>query len=454
MVSDDDVSCARCATHDDAMGASSRASARADRRRWALFALAFFSSSLVAGTVYGWPPLRRSLIGAHARSGASDALGEKRLAVHFTAGSWSVQGGRFIAGMSRDHFGTRFTCCACLAFVAAGAAAMAAAKPTDDAMLTFGMFAMGIGSGVQLCVQPVAALFPECASTVMSALSGAFQVSGLVFLALTAGDEREIGFYVFSAVAAALFALCYVMLPRGQSFLEVVPEDASTTSGRRAEAKSARAEGLANGHSREEQLRSAEYLGLVAWFTVVVCPLQFYISAIGYELETKGDTTGEYSSIFSAAYGAVAVFAAVGGRIADKIGQGACQGLATASVAISFAILCLPKSAGLGVQVFGMTAYSFGRLFVFAMYFSNVGRRFGFEHYGTLCGIGLLISAIWSLIQYPLLSWAVEKGSNGANALCCAMCCVTLPYAAWLARREAVERAERRLRRELANENH
>lgn len=434
---------ARCdASRDDAMDAPSRASSREEGRRWRLLALALVASSLVAGTVYGWPPLRRSLIRAHARSGASDALSERRLAVHFTAGSWSVQGGRFIAGVSRDRFGTAFTCCACLAFVAAGAGALASAAPTDDALLTFGMFAVGLGSGVQLCVQPVAALFPECASTVMSALSGAFQVSGLVFLALTAGDEREIAFYVFSGAAVVLFCLCYVMLPRGQSFLEAADEDASTTSGRRAE-------GAANGYSREEQLRSAEYFGLVAWFTVVVCPMQFYISAIGYALETKGDTTGEYSSIFSAAYGAVAVFSAVGGRVADKIGQGACQGLATASVALSFAILCLPKSAGLGVQVFGMTMYSFGRLFVFAMYFSNVGRRFGFVHYGTLCGLGLLISAIWSLIQYPLLSWAVEKGPNGANALCCAMCCVTLPYAAWLSRREAAERAERRLRAEL-----
>ena len=104
------------------------------------------------------------------------------------------------------------------AFVAAGAGALASAAPTDDALLTFGMFAVGLGSGVQLCVQPVAALFPECASTVMSALSGAFQVSGLVFLALTAGDEREIAFYVFSGAAVVLFCLCYVMLPRGQSF--------------------------------------------------------------------------------------------------------------------------------------------------------------------------------------------------------------------------------------------
>ena len=187
-------------------------------------------------------------------------------------------------------------------------------------------------------------------------------------------------------------------------------------------------------------MKSAEYFGLVAWFTLVVCPLQFYIAAIGYQLELKGDDDGHYASIFSAAYGSVAIFAAYGGRVADKVGCGVCQGFATLSTAISFLILTLPKSAGLGVQVFGMLLYSFGRLFIFAMYFSNIGRRFGFEHYGTLCGLGLLISAIWSLIQYPLLAWAVDSAPIGANMVCFAMMTVTLPYTAWLARRELAER--------------
>ena len=130
--------------------------------RIALFALAFVASSLVAGTVYGWPPLRALLLRERGE------LSEKRLARHFTAGSWSVQGGRFVAGVSRDRVGTRFTCCACLAFVVGGALALGASEATNDAALTLGMFGLGLGSGVQLCVQPVAALFPESASTVMS----------------------------------------------------------------------------------------------------------------------------------------------------------------------------------------------------------------------------------------------------------------------------------------------
>ena len=100
--------------------------------RIALFALAFVASSLVAGTVYGWPPLRALLLRERGE------LSEKRLARHFTAGSWSVQGGRFVAGVSRDRVGTRFTCCACLAFVVGGALAGAATKFVGETLTLCG----------------------------------------------------------------------------------------------------------------------------------------------------------------------------------------------------------------------------------------------------------------------------------------------------------------------------
>ena len=43
-------------TSDGVAGADIHAAARRGFNRWALFALAFAASALVAGTVYGWPP--------------------------------------------------------------------------------------------------------------------------------------------------------------------------------------------------------------------------------------------------------------------------------------------------------------------------------------------------------------------------------------------------------------
>ena len=46
--------------------------------------------------MYGWPFLRRDLLAEKARGGRG--LDEKQLGGVFTAGAWSVQGGRFLVG--------------------------------------------------------------------------------------------------------------------------------------------------------------------------------------------------------------------------------------------------------------------------------------------------------------------------------------------------------------------
>ena len=68
------------------------------QRRWGLYTLALVIISLVGGTVYGWPALRRDLLAEKARAGRG--LDEKQLGAVFTAGSWSVQGGRFVIGLA------------------------------------------------------------------------------------------------------------------------------------------------------------------------------------------------------------------------------------------------------------------------------------------------------------------------------------------------------------------
>ena len=34
-------------------------------------------------------------------------------------------------------------------------------------------------------------------------------------------------------------------------------------------------------------MTSAEYIGLICWFSVIVCPMQYYVQSIGYQLEQK-----------------------------------------------------------------------------------------------------------------------------------------------------------------------
>ena len=100
-------------------------------------------------------------------------------------------------------------------------------------------------------------------------------------------------------------------------------------------------------------------------------------------------------------YGFSAIFAPLGGAVADRFGVGFAQLVATTLTAASLFALLSPS---LPLQIPGIAAYSVGRLFIFAMFFSNIGRRLGFTHYGALVGTGMLTSAVVSMLQYPLFT--------------------------------------------------
>ena len=347
-------------------------------------------------------------------------LTEKQLGAVFTCGAWSVQGGRFLVGLARDAYGTRVTVCSCLVLVVLGSTLVATCASDDFPGMCFGMLFLGMGSGAQLCVQPVTGLFPERSSTAMATLSGAFQISGLVFLLCSgiggAGAGRLGAYLTHAALVAALMMVAARALPAGNSFrLEEddeidEKENIVDVGGSAGEAAPAPGEPR---HFHKRSLRdlmmSDEYICLLVWFSVVVTPSQYYVLSIGYQLEQKGDADGEYTRAFTLMYGISAIFAPLGGAVADRFGIGFAQLVATTLTAASLFALLSPS---LPLQIPGIAAYSVGRLFIFAMFFSNIGRRLGFTHYGALVGTGMLTSAVVSMLQYPLFTAGLEGGAR------------------------------------------
>jgi len=186
-------------------------------------------------------------------------------------------------------------------------------------------------------------------------------------------------------------------------------------------------------------MTSAEYIGLITWFSVIVTPCQYFVQSIGYQLELKGDDDGEYTRLFTVMYAGSALLAPLGGMVADRFGVGFGQFIGTILIAGSFCVLLSPS---LEMQLLGLIFYGVGRLFVFALYFSNIGRRFGFAHYGTLAGTGMLTSAVLSTLQYPLYTAAIDGGLGGVNAGCLVAVAACIPYTLWLSRREWGERSD------------
>jgi LAT3 family solute carrier family 43 protein 3 len=445
--------------------------------RWILFAFAFVSTSLVAGTVYGWPALRRQL-----QHQDGTTLSETQLGAIYTVGSWSAQGGRFFTGLARDKYGTRAVGCAALACCMAGSIGIAVAHPDNAIALGASLFVLSLGAGIQLVVQPVGSLFPTYSNSIISSLSGSFQISGLVFLGLTSlpgGVSRRQAFLGYAVVIAILGLLAWWLLPPSASFLPPPEPDSSSTtastqpfntddietpkkhSTEHQECKEEEEEEElgptshsddnlqpendptcivdVNDNDKEkeiletklQQMVSLEYMALLIWFSTCLIPLQYYVGSIGFQLEDKGDEDGFYSDLFSIVFAAAAVMAPAGGYLSDRLGLGLTQAMATIMVALSFWILAATQIQ-LSAQAAGLVLYSVGRMLVFGMFFSNIGRRFGYHNFGTLSGVGLLLSAICSILQYPLIA-AASQGSAaevnvGAGA---ALMCLT-PYCAWL----------------------
>ena len=447
------------------MGPTLREQAR--QNRWIVYSYCFIAVSLTGGTVYGWPALRKELREEDLQKWSS----ETALGAAFTAGAWSAQGVRFFTGLARDRYGTSLVTATCLLIVTIGAVGLAFSE--SPATIGMSLFAQGIGSGVQLCVQPVVAnLFPKYAGAVVASLSGAFQVSGLVYLVITAATTRRIGFLAFAVLVVLLICIAIWLLPRGlpkrvdanESIEKVatvsdmmVPEDGLEEGGGgpnedsehptlvATESELHEPSDTTGGGSAAEKLDSVaeneesnlwklifswKYFGLVQWFSLVITPLQYYIGSIGFQLEDMGDT-GKYVDVYSIIYGCVAILSPVGGYLADRYTLGLAHALPTTLCALSFFSLAL-GSIPLQWQTLGLAFNAVGRMWVFAVYFAHVGKVFGYRYFGSLAGLGLLTSAVFSLLQYPLLAAASDGHATLVNSICGTLLTAQLFYCGWL----------------------
>ena len=181
-------------------------------RKLLLYFFSFLTVSLSSGLIYGYPHFRTNLLLNNS------TLTESQLGIIFTVGGWTVQGGWFFSGLSRDTFGTRNVAFTCLLFSTLGCTGLAFSSENDLIWLSASFFFVGLGSGGMLCFQPVASLFSDkWQGTVLASLSGAFQISGLVFLVLrklTLDRSKSFAFFSLILLLLALISLC--ILPKGE----------------------------------------------------------------------------------------------------------------------------------------------------------------------------------------------------------------------------------------------
>ena len=358
---------------------------------------------------------------------------------------------------------------------------IAFSDPSNSVSLGISCFLIGLGPGVQLCVQPVAGLFPDNSGAVLTSFSGAFQISGLMLLELTNPSEsRKASFIGFSVCLFLLMVISFILYPKGKSFtsedddsvhahashkegspnppsdvqnptipppvdaLEETQRSGATSDNKSFPEETKKNDGDPIKRTRQSlkepptlasQLKNIEYILLVGWFSVLLVPLQYYIGSIGFQLEERGDDDGFYTELYTIMYASAVVVSPVGGYLSDRLSLGATQGVSTILCSVSFFVLA-SKTISLNAHVLGFICYGIGRMFVFGSFFANVGKRLGYFNFGTLAGLGLLLSAIVGTLQYPLISLAADGSSTQVNNAAGAVLLCLLPYCFWLHRKE------------------
>ena len=449
---------------------NSTTTTNAQSRKWMLFSLSLVIVSTLGGLIYAFPTLRSNLLEEE-----ESELSETQLGLIFTMASWGNLSAGFVIGILRDELGTRRAVMMCMLFAICGTVGAAFCSADSTWQLCISLVLVELGSGAQVCVLPVAELF-EHSGVVLGVLTGVFNVSALIFPLLFnfISKDRRVAFGAYGIFVGILAILSYAMLPQGLSFhmqstykdTPSLSEKSSILLSQNDKENDSEEDGNKNFEcegsvanigtedflptseqdtnnddskvSALEQMRSIEYVALLLWFNVSIVSLQYYAGSIGFHLVNKGDDSGKYETFFPILYAASAVFAPLIGLLSEYIGLGFTQATATILIATSFILLVLDDLVP--TQIVGMVCNVFGRLITFAMFYGNIGARFGYDNIGVLLGVGTIIAALVSLIQYPIIDAATSGSAFSVNVVSGVIVIIGLPYCIWLGIKEASER--------------
>jgi len=384
------------------------------RHRYRLWLAAFIQVGFLAGATYGWANLEQIL----ERDGYwtnDPGTEETNYGLVYTIGSWFSQAGRLFVGVYLDWFGVKITtvtgcvmCCLGLVLFAISNTGMNLVYPA------FILISLG-GPGVQLATQSVSKLFANKAM-VMSSLTWAFQLSTLWFMLCNVLNEDGLNenllFMCYAAIAALLGFQCYFMYPKKFDTSKLLGgghghsrKSMLITSGRYEE------DFLETG-SLWQMMFSVDYICLNIWYSCYILYLQFYVMTIGSQTEA---VTGENMAVeFTIALCTVSSSAILVGYSMDKFGFGI---VVLFNIGFSMGASFCITSSETGVQWLGFILYVLSRVTTYGTFFAFIGINFGFRNFGTLAGVGLLISGCFSLFQYLLLDIVENEMGDDYNAM-------------------------------------
>lgn len=185
-----------------------------------------------------------------------------------------------------------------------------------------------------------------------------------------------------------------------------------------------------------EQLTSPAYRACVTWYSMLLIGTQFSVASVNDQMRMKADEAWADFLItaFQVAMGICGFGAPVTGFVIDSAGFATVAAAITLGFAGCYLCLLSPR-VELQFVAFGLHAVS--RVSCFAFFFAYISGTFGFRYYGKLAGLGLLLSALFSLGLYPLLRMSFALGSFAyANLVLLSLAAAALLFPLRLSREE------------------
>jgi len=381
------------------------------RIRYRLWISAFIQVAFLAGATYGWANLEAIL--KRAGYWTNDPSTERtNYGLVYTIGSWFNQAGGVFVGVYLDWFGVRVTTVTGCLMSSAGLIVLAVSDISLNLIFpAFVLISLG-GPAIQLSTQSVSKLFQNKAM-VMSSLVYAFQLSTLWFMLCNVLNEDGVNddflFSLYAVLAAFLGLWSYCLYPK--SFINLfrladwngAEEDRNYRGSMLVTTGRYEGDFLETG-STWEMMFSVDYIFLNVWYSPYVLFLNFYLMTIGSQTEHM---TGENMAVeFTICLCTVGASAIGAGYCIDKFGFGK---VVLVNVGFSVGALILLCMKSIFLQWIGFILYVLARVTTYSTFFSFIGINFGFNHFGTLASIGLLISGCFSLFQYLLLDIVVNN---------------------------------------------
>jgi len=357
---------------------------------------------LFSGAIYGWPNLKAILKETDTYKNDPDAT--IRLGLIWTVGSWIANGGRFFAGVFLDSYGPRLTAFGAMSLAATACFIYAFAD--NHGAFMFATLCLGATSASQLSVQSFSSLFLGYEGLYMCTLSWAFQASSFLMLlakVLIQNDifSRQQCFSIFGSLALSLGLAALYLLPSNTFKSASQPKK----SGEKVSEERAIALKAAGEESVWAQAMTVEYCGLCAFFGAMMLPLQFYMMTVGDQSTERLDE--DMTTQFQLTYVASSCFAFISGSLIDRFGFSPVLILTISFQIIAYVLLMTDVYF---LHIMSYSIYCMSRVTCFGLYFTSIGKKFGFTHFGKLVGFGIIFAACFSSLQFALLAWA--EGSN------------------------------------------